>query len=186
MKYKIQKNNKKKLLSIVTIAVVVLLLGGYTSAAYINNLWPFMPSVGDGSNDNTTQSANSTESINETTTNPTSSSSKDNIDNATTPQDVDNVSVVIVDAGQYERTVEVRAYINGVVESDGICTYSFTQGASTLTRQTTPSPSADTTSCATLSVNTPDFPALGTWNLIVSYKSAKFSGTSSTRTVEIK
>jgi hypothetical protein len=92
---------------------------------------------------------------------------------------------VIVDAGQYGDIVEVRAFAPGTVDSDGKCTFTFTLGTNTVTKQSAASPDASSTRCANLQVPRSEFTAAGTWQLNVTYDSSKAHGSSSGN-VEVK
>lgn len=179
MKISTQKKKTKNLLIVIS---VVLLLGMGAVGAY--RLYTFSTDS-ETSETPTTQSTEGnakTEDGNGTSGGGTDDGSKP-IDS--TENNKDAVDVIIVDAGQYERTIEVRAYAADVSES-GVCTFTFTQGSSSLVRTTTASPSAQTTSCAALDISTPEFPTLGTWNLVVSYSSSTSEGSSNSQDVELK
>lgn len=89
-----------------------------------------------------------------------------------------SVTVFIVDASQYDNTVEVRAYVSGVVES-GVCNVVFTQGTSKITKQVAATANASSTVCATLDVPLSEFSGRGTWNVTVSYSSDTSVGSTS-------
>ncbi len=95
------------------------------------------------------------------------------------------VPPIIVDAGQYDQTIEVRAFVPGTVENDGQCTFSFTKDGATVTKQTPGIPDASTTRCTNLQVPRSEFPSTGSWVLEVSYDSSKTQG-SATSNVEVK
>jgi hypothetical protein len=96
------------------------------------------------------------------------------------------VSLTIVDAGQYDRVVEVRAFTGSVAETGGTCTITFTKGAEKLARTVPTIVSANSTQCTTLKVPTPEFPSLGTWSVVVAYESTQSIGQSSKQDVELK
>ncbi len=96
-----------------------------------------------------------------------------------------SVAVSINDASQYGNTIEVRAYINGIVESDGTCTFTFTKDAKTITKTSASLTNPNYTNCETVSVPTSEFASKGTWQLKISYQSPKSQGSAST-SLEIK
>lgn len=95
------------------------------------------------------------------------------------------VTPMFTDASQYGNTVEVRAYINGIVESDGTCTFTFTKDAKTITKTSASLTNPNYTNCETVSVPTSEFASKGTWQLKISYQSPKSQGSAST-SLEIK
>ncbi len=107
---------------------------------------------------------------------------QDNQEDATPTSD--NVSVVIVDANQYEEVVEVRAFVANTLK-DGTCTYIFKKDNNTIEKTTPAYADASSTPCITLTVNRSEFISPGTWNLTVNYTSQNLQGSEST-TLEIK
>lgn len=99
--------------------------------------------------------------------------------------DKTKTSVVIVDAAQYGETIEVRAYANEVSAS-GTCTFTFSKGDATVVRGSASSPSAQTTSCATLTMPVSAFATRGDWSLVVKYASSSSNGESDAKTVTVK
>jgi hypothetical protein len=87
------------------------------------------------------------------------------------------VTVIITDAGQYGDKVEVRAFVPDYYK-DGTCTIKFTQGPSTIEKQTPAYRDVSTTICTNPLLNRADFSSSGTWQLVVSYSSMSVSGTS--------
>lgn len=96
-----------------------------------------------------------------------------------------SVTLTIVDASQYGQTIEVRAFVSGVVEADGTCTYTFTHGSQTFTKRASAIADASTTRCPNLEVSRTDFANAGTWNIKVSYASASSEGSAS-GTIEVQ
>jgi hypothetical protein len=92
---------------------------------------------------------------------------------------------VIVDAGQYGGSIEVRAFAPGTVDSDGKCAYTFTLGTATVNKETAATADASTTRCANLQVARSEFPSAGTWRLTLTYDSSKAHG-STTREIEVQ
>jgi uncharacterized protein (UPF0333 family) len=97
-----------------------------------------------------------------------------------------SIQPVIVDANLYDQTVEVRAYIPGIVEDGGTCTVTLRKGSHIFTRTSAGFQDAKTTNCTKVTINRSDFPEAGTWSTTVSYDSNTASGTSDVRTFEIK
>ncbi|MES1986673.1 MAG: hypothetical protein V4440_01340 [Pseudomonadota bacterium] len=85
------------------------------------------------------------------------------------------VSVVITDAS----TANLTAYANGVLEDGGICTATFTQGTTIVTRTSSGFSNVSYTQCAPI---TPNLPTSGNWSVVVSYSSNTAEGTSTAQT----
>ena len=111
------------------------------------------------------------------------SSSNDVGDDQTT-NDKKSADVVIVDASQYDNTIEVRAFVSNHVEG-GTCSYRFTRGNNTINKSLPAHADASTSICPMLEVDRSEFPSSGDWQLVVSYESANAKGLSDTKTVTI-
>lgn len=97
-----------------------------------------------------------------------------------------SVKPVITDAGQYDQEIEVRAFVPGIFESGGNCVVAFTKGSQNVSKQVPAVSEATTTRCSKLSVPRSEFPSTGTWSVTVAYKSVANSGTSDSKTLEVK
>lgn len=98
---------------------------------------------------------------------------------------IKTVSPTITDAGQYDQNVEVRAFISGIFEDGGTCTFTFTKGSQKITKTTSGVKDATTTRCSNLTTPKSEF-STGTWNIVVSYSSSVASGSSSAKTFEVQ
>lgn len=96
------------------------------------------------------------------------------------------VTPVLVDASQYEDTIEVRAYVPGITENGGTCTVTMTLGAQKVTKQVGGTADATTTRCQNLNLPRSTFPQAGTWDVAVAYASATAAGTSATAKMEVR
>lgn len=95
-----------------------------------------------------------------------------------------NANIIIVDASQYGDEIEIRSFINNVLE-DGTCTITLRKDNDSITRQVPAHKDVSTTICSNVIIKRSDFPSSGLWNVSVSYKSSSASGTSETQTVTI-
>jgi hypothetical protein len=182
-RYRARKVNKKILLLIL---LVVLLVGGFfvyrhfsskpKSGSPVKTSLPAEQKV-----DLSPATQQDTEDVNQ----HKEDLSKNDQSNSSQGADLKSVSLVIVDAAQYDQQVEVRAYVAGVVENGGTCTYTFTSGSSKVTKQTKAVADATTTRCPTLDVAKSEF-SVGNWSVSVSYKSLTAQGTSSAKSFEVK
>lgn len=103
----------------------------------------------------------------------------------TNNQTIKNAEVVLVDANQYNDTVEVRTYIANIYEDGGTCTVTFTKDGQTITRNNKGFKDATTTQCEPFVIPRSTFSEAGDWQLKVSYASDSSAGESS-QTVSIK
>jgi hypothetical protein len=81
-------------------------------------------------------------------------------------------------------SVEVGAYVAGVVESGGTCTLTLTGPGATRTATVTGEADAGSTSCTTMAVPGAQL-STGSWTAVVDYRSADAGGTSSSVTVDV-
>ncbi|WP_169166140.1 hypothetical protein [Cellulomonas taurus] len=95
------------------------------------------------------------------------------------------VDVVTTYAGwnTLSSALEAGAYAT-TVQSDGVCTITATQGATTVSAQSAAVPDASTTSCGGLAIGG-DQLGSGSWQVVVSYASSTAVGTAAPITVEI-
>ena len=85
------------------------------------------------------------------------------------------VSVVITDASQYNDEVEVRAFVNNIIE-DGVCTVTFSLGQTKIDKEVPAKAQASSTTCLTLTVPRSEFSSTGEWSVLVKYKNQKIMG----------
>lgn len=90
-----------------------------------------------------------------------------------------NVLVTSVDV--LDGSVRVSGFVSDIVEDGGVCTYIFTNGSTTFTKESTTLPSPTSISCRTLTISVDEFPSVGSWNVSIRYKSDYSTGTSSQR-----
>lgn len=97
------------------------------------------------------------------------------------------VTPIVSYVGQNGSRVIVNAFIPGIVETGGTCTFKANLGTNSLT----PSPSVRTfiassyTSCIQFSIPTSSFPKSGNWSFTITYSSVKHSGSSQVSSVEV-
>ncbi len=96
------------------------------------------------------------------------------------------VTPIIVDAGQYNETIEVRAFIPEIYEADGTCTATITNDTHTITKTTTAVQDATTTRCPTITIDRGEFATAGNWKAVVSYSSTTAQGNSSPKTFKVQ
>ncbi len=98
-----------------------------------------------------------------------------------------NAEITVTDAAQYNSVIEVRAYISNLYETGGSCTATFSKpGQTNVAHTISAMTDAKTIQCGALDLPRSKFPASGSWNLVVSYKSSKASGSSKLQQIVIK
>ena len=182
-----QSNSKKRTRVLVVLAVIILLVLGYGLYAWKAKLPPFKdaydPSGTAVNMDRTdTEKAQSqklqddpkTKTQNDQTDTPAAPST----DQSTGKQ---QANVLLSRAGITNGTVSAGGVVTNVVESDGQCSYVFTNGSSTVTKvsQTMTNPSS--TSCAVVSFPSSELTASGTWQVYIQYDSSASSGKSNVK-----
>lgn len=93
--------------------------------------------------------------------------------------------VVVTYASQYENGVEVGGYVSNIVEEGGTCKLTLSNDTKTLTATTTGVANAHSTDCPALVISR-DKLSTGTWTAILSYSSAKASGSAQPKDVIVK
>jgi cytoskeletal protein RodZ len=177
--------------------VPILIIAGVVIVA-LAILW-FLGSLRDSpkTSDSTKQASSTASGTSTTTKDPSSTTTTvDSSDgntatntkaNATTSNSTGSttsVTITSVDQTQAD-VINISAYASAVV-STGTCQFTFTNGSVSFYKDTSTSPSASTSSCATLSLNNSDFPSLGTWQLVVSFSSGTITGSSTQTPVVVK
>ena len=176
---KINNSRKKWYFTTLAIIIVAALLVGYGALASSKHLWPYQNQAADTTS-SSTDDLNSTDTTygsekNEPTTKPTDQTSKPSTptDDESTKQIVD-VSIGYVGTGS---TVEVRAYVSGVIEGTGTCTALFTRGNETVSASSKGFVDATTTQCEPIEIDPAELSG-GGWQLLVSYSSPTARGAS--------
>jgi hypothetical protein len=114
----------------------------------------------------------------------TATNTKANIASSGSTGSTTSVAITSVDQTHADVT-NISAYVSTVV-STGTCQFTFTNDAVSFYKDTSTSPSASTSSCATLTLHNSDFPSPGTWQLVVSFSSGTISGSSTQTSVVVK
>lgn len=70
------------------------------------------------------------------------------------------------------------AYVSGIFEDGGTCTFTFTKGSLRITKSVGAFGNVSTTNCTNVSMSRSEFAEAGTWSLTVTYSSPKAQGTS--------
>ena len=97
----------------------------------------------------------------------------------------ETIKPLITSYGQYEGNVEVVARVPGVFENSGKCTLTLRKGGKSVSETKNASPNVSEMSCGVIKISKSKLSS-GSWSAVVSYKSTTVSGSSDTRTIEIK
>lgn len=192
MKYKQKRNSKKskKSLLIALVAVLVLLAGSYyVYSSDLLNLRSSDNPAGQDSVNFDPPTEEEQEAGNEVKEKLTSDKGQSENKNHQTPASNDqakkSVTVVVVDAGQYDDVIEVRAYTPDVLQ-EGVCTITFTRGSHTVVKEVKAHPDVSSTICTNLEVKRNEFPAGGEWSVVIDYTSQTAQGKSKTSKINIR
>lgn len=179
---KIAKNKKRRL--IIGVIVVVLLLVGAAGAAYFwyvkNHSGP-STYISNGINyrpPTTEEKQDSQQKKDEIAAQNDHSSPADN---------TSSIVPVITQWGEYGGNIEVAGYVPSIFEDNGTCTYTFTQGSSSFSKDTKGVQNASNTNCPTISLPPGQFSQKGTWNVTLTYKQldGKTTKVSEARTINL-
>lgn len=96
------------------------------------------------------------------------------------------VTPVVTNASQDGETIFLSAYVPGVLENGGKCTYTVTKGSATVTKVTDGFVNVSNTNCTPLNLNRLEFSSTGDWQVVVSYASTSATGTSQPKTLTVK
>lgn len=92
------------------------------------------------------------------------------------------VTPVITSANQ----TEVRGFVPGIVENNGICTATFTKGSTSFTKESKGFSNVSNTNCEPIVVSRSDFSSSGTWSVTLSYSSVTAQGISKVTNIEVQ
>lgn len=167
MKYSSSRKPSKRTWAVAAGAFTFLLIGG--GYLYQNNS-PANPS---SPNDTINLSPPTEQEIKET------EEHKKTLPSNSTPTNQNNqessgVTPVITSADQST----VRAYVSGISEDGGVCTATFTQGASVFSKESSGFRDVNTTICEPIRLERSDFSSSGEWTVVVAYKSSLVEGIS--------
>lgn len=179
-----QSNSKRNKRILVILAVIVLLILGYGLYAWKAKLPPFKdtydPSGTAVNMDRTDTEKAQSQKLQD---DPKAKTQNDQTDTPAAPSTDQSTgkqqaNVLLSRAGITNGTVSAGGVVTNVVESDGQCSYIFTNGSNTVTKvsQTMTNPSS--TSCAVVSFPSSELKASGAWQVYIQYDSSTSSGKS--------
>ena len=80
----------------------------------------------------------------------------------------------------------VAGYVSGVFEDGGICSYVFTNGSSTKSKESTAISNVSYTTCPPISIEKNELSPKGTWRIVLKYTSVSSSGDSEAKVIEVQ
>jgi hypothetical protein len=89
-------------------------------------------------------------------------------------------SVVIT----YASSSEVRGYVGNAFEDGGICTATFTKDSSKVTATSSGFMDVNKTTCTPIAINQGRLTS-GSWNVVLSYRSSNYSGSSASQIINV-
>lgn len=87
------------------------------------------------------------------------------------------VNVVLTNVAQSGDQISASGFVSNVVESDGVCSYLFTNGSNKVEKQSTTLVNSTSTTCKSISFSGSEL-SIGKWEAQISYSSSLSSGIS--------
>ncbi|MBJ58738.1 hypothetical protein CL689_01090 [Candidatus Saccharibacteria bacterium] len=171
------KHKKQKKYWLLGALVVLFLLAGLVSIAIATNSWPFAKS--NSGSDNPSQSINYGPPTDEEI--ESSQDGKRNSTNDNKAEETDGIRQVGVEVSYAKRVgsnLEIRAFTPDVIESDGTCTATVTNGSQEVTETSKGFVDASSTICEPINIPLSALNSTGVWTVVVSYASSSSAGTS--------
>lgn len=178
MKAKTSKKNKKKLVAVIIAAVLVV--SSISALGYFVYIKPKM----DKPSETPIQKIN-LEPPTQQELKESESIKKNSVDPSNTTSNTSSVTVVVSNTYNDGTSLEIRAFVPGIIESNGTCMAELSKGSNKFSANSKAFADATTTQCETIIIPLANFAEKGTWNLNVKYTSSKSSGTSANTEVEI-
>ena len=184
---RIKRNSTNKKRVIIAIIVAVVLVGAYLAFASLRHVFPFATNSPNYEPGDFTVNKDKTNTekqvIDNLKDNPQDKTKNDQTDTPPAPTVDANsgkqqANVLITNAGVFNGTVSASGFASNIVESEGVCTYTFTNSESTVVKISDVLPNPSSTTCATVSFPVSELSASGTWSVKLSYSSSRSIGAS--------
>lgn len=174
------QHKKQKKYLLLGVVAILFLVGGLVTFAATTNYWHFAELNSDGSNDTgpiINYDPPTEEELN------SSQDGKKNSNNADSTQtrevsEIRQISVEVSYAEKIGTNLEIRAFTPDVIESDGICTATVTQGEQEVVKTSQGFVDATTTICEPINIPMSEFSTSGIWSVVVTYTSPNSTGIS--------
>lgn len=181
-----EKNKKLRILVVVTAVILFAGLASYIVYANSNQLWPFL------AKETPVESGHDTNSINynpptDKEVESSQDGKKNSSENTNENETLTSINLIVSYAGLSDdkTAIEVNAYTPDVIEGTGKCTATLTKDSSTVNKESSAMVDARSSICEPILIPLTEFNSNGTWQLSVSYKSPKYTATSSKQDVRI-
>ena len=185
-------NNRKVSLGIILVIAVVLLAAGYTAAAYVWHLPPFISEkntydpgeqVTNLERSDTEKSA--TKALEDS---PEQKLQNNQTDTPSAPTETNKdgkqvVTVNLTSVGISNGVVNASGMVSNLVEEGGACTYIFTNGTQVVNKSSTTSTNPTSTTCTRITFSANELPSDGTWTVKLNYNSSKAEGVSGVKEI---
>lgn len=176
------RKNKKKFIVALLLALILLLALG--ALVYAKSWWPFQDSIA-RHQEIIRQKDIADPTYNSEKTNP----ADDETEDSATPENSDtdtktDVQVGVASASKQGENLEVRAFVIGAIEGDGVCTAVLTKGTLTVSETSIAFIDTSTSQCEPIEI-AQDRLSPGTWSLVVTYESNIHQGSSTVMKVDI-
>ena len=156
----------------------MLIPGTYILVAANYSLWPFT--------NNSSQEASPTDQLNQSDTTYSSTKTQTNEKTTNNADPISDVQVGIASTFVSDSSLEIRAFISGVIEGTGMCTATVTLGDTTIAQDSPAFIDASTSQCEPIIIPLTDLRPDGEWDVKVSYVSPTSTGESSVVKVKIE
>lgn len=178
-----RKKITKKMLILGLLGLLVIGVGGRVLYVYYNHKNPAPVAAPTGTSSGTINYGPPTETDKQET-----QANKDNLANQSKQDNSGSKTAtpILVNAFQNDSQITVSGFVQGVIENNGTCTYTFTKDSLKVTKTATGSANASNTSCPIVNVARSEFSQAGDWQVTLSYSSASASGVSSPKTLTLQ
>jgi hypothetical protein len=182
-----KQNSKTKIVAIIAAACIAVGIV-YLGIAFANKYPPFTKDsaikIGDQTI-NLERSDAEKQKSQELSDNPDLKTENNQTDTPAAPTEkTDNgkqaVNVLLTSAGITNNTVRASGMVTNIVEEGGECTYTFTNGSSTVSKKSNTLTNPTSTTCEAVTFS-PDELSSGTWKVVLNYNSTNATGTSNTK-----
>lgn len=96
------------------------------------------------------------------------------------------VEPLVTSAYQSGQEIFLSAYVPGITENEGKCTYTVTKNGQSVTKVTEGFVNVSNTNCTPASISRAEFNQTGDWQVTVAYRSSSASGTSQFKVLTVK
>jgi cytoskeletal protein RodZ len=190
-----KRSSKKRRVALIVALILLALLLSYTIYAKQTDNWPFTaPQTEQATSDDTVTDSEDSINYDPPTKEDTEASQDGKKDipatdpsnpGDTAPEDKKTVAIGVSFAEVYQGNVEIRAFIPSVIEGNGACNATLTNGSQTVKASSPGFIDSRSTQCEPIYIPVSKFPTKGTWKLVVTYTSPTSAGASESMEVKL-